>query len=581
MTTPENPPFPEDQEFSAEGKLGPDGTFTGHIEQHYRGDSEVLMRTVFRQVSESQWKEAVQRFSYGLNFGGDVSNVKMTPADDLDKPFTLSYDYVRKNYSDWENRRITAPLPPMGIEIAKGTREIKPVEPVLLGAVGKITYHARMDLPAGYSPLPPANCRLVESFAEYTDETQIKNGVMTTTRELVVKKREVPLSDWETFSKFGHAIADDEFAYIPLGGTFTSTVKTEDEREEELRQSFKSDPANEKVATSLGAMLLRRSKYPDAIKILEAAVAAAPDSAALQYQLGQAYLKSGDHDKGLSHLRDAIEQQDDDPVMLNNVAYALAENKSDLGLAREYAGKALDELDDQAVGSESSDQTGLRVTYLYSLAWDTLGWIYFEQGDMNRAEGLIQAAWLLGEESVVAEHLGQVYEKEGKTQKAAREYEYALAVSSAASMSLFTPGPEATDRYNRYKKRESEIKARYKKLTGKEVSLNETWRLPNGEWTQTPAEHLRHTREVKLGNQGKLSGRAQFIVEIKPEKVDSVHFVSGDDALKPLEDKLVAAHFPLEFPPDSGAILVLRLDVSCQPTAQCVAALVNPVPERH
>ena len=580
MTTPENPLLPEYQEFSAEGKLGADGTFTGHIEQHYRGDSEVLMRTFFRQVSESQWKEAVQRFSYGLNFGGDVSNVKMSPADDLDKPFTLSYDYVRKNYSDWENRRITAPLPPIGLEIVKGTKEIKPVEPVLLGGVGKITYHARVELPAGYFPLPPANCHLVESFAEYTDETQVKNGVMTTTRELVVKKGEVPLSDWETFSKFGHAIADDEFAYIQLGGTFTSMVTIEDGREEELRQSFKSDPANEKVAISLGAMLIRRSKYPDAIKILEAAVDAAPDNAILQYQLGQAYLKSGDHDKGLSHLRDAIEQQDDDALMLNNVAYTLAENKSDLGLAREYAGKALDELDDQAQSSGSSDQAGLRVTYLYSLAWDTMGWVYFEQGDMKRAEGLIQAAWLLGEESVVAEHLGQVYEKEGKTQKAARQYEYALAVSSATSMYQFSLSPEARDQYTLYKTRESEIKARYKKLTGKEVSLNETWRLPNGEWTQTPAEHLRHTREVKLSNQGKLSGRTQFIVEIKPGKVASAHHVSGDDALEALATELVAAHYPLEFPPDSAAILTLRVDVNCQTSAPCIAALVNPVPAR-
>ncbi|HUD67114.1 MAG TPA: hypothetical protein VMQ17_21200 [Candidatus Sulfotelmatobacter sp.] len=104
VTTPQNPPFPEEHEFSAEGKLGPDGTFTGHIEQSYRGDTEVLLRSVFRQVSQSQWKEAVQRFSYGLNFGGDVGNVKMTPPEELDKPFQLSYDYVRKNFGDWENR---------------------------------------------------------------------------------------------------------------------------------------------------------------------------------------------------------------------------------------------------------------------------------------------------------------------------------------------------------------------------------------------------------------------------------------------------------------------------------------------
>lgn len=50
VTTPENPPFPEERKFSAEGKLSADGTFTGHMEQSFRGDGEVLLREVFRQV---------------------------------------------------------------------------------------------------------------------------------------------------------------------------------------------------------------------------------------------------------------------------------------------------------------------------------------------------------------------------------------------------------------------------------------------------------------------------------------------------------------------------------------------------
>jgi hypothetical protein len=110
--------------------------------------------------------------------------------------------------------------------------------------------------------------------------------------------------------------------------------------------------------------------------------------------------------------------------------------------------------------------------------------------------------------------------------------------------------------------------------------LSEIRRLPNGEWTQAPAEQLRHSREVKVSNPGKLSGKAQFIVEIKPGKVDSAHYLSSDDTLEPLEDKLVEAHYPLEFPPDSGAILVLRIEVH-RPVTPCIAALVDPVPERR
>ncbi len=55
------------QSFPSEGKLTLQGTFTGHVEQSIRGDVRVLLRAVFRQLSQSQWKEGVQRFSYGLD----------------------------------------------------------------------------------------------------------------------------------------------------------------------------------------------------------------------------------------------------------------------------------------------------------------------------------------------------------------------------------------------------------------------------------------------------------------------------------------------------------------------------------
>ena len=63
MTTPQNAPFQQVQSFSMQGTLDADGTFTGHAEQMYRGDTEVMLRASFRQISQSQYKEAVQRFS--------------------------------------------------------------------------------------------------------------------------------------------------------------------------------------------------------------------------------------------------------------------------------------------------------------------------------------------------------------------------------------------------------------------------------------------------------------------------------------------------------------------------------------
>lgn len=680
MTTPENPPEPQVQEFSMSGKLDPDGTFTGHAEQTYEGDVEVGLRTAFRQVPESQWKELVQRFSRALNFGGDVSDVKATPPDELDKPFRFTYEYVRKDFGDWENRRTIAPLPPMGIESSKYVKETKPSEPVLLGAVGRVTYRSKLELPEGYKVVPPSAVHLVESYAEYDAHTNVEDGVMTTTRELKIKRNEVPLSEWEAYRKFGRAISDDEFNSLALEGSgktlsakkgveanageeskdangeasgqnpdldgmfrdATSALQRRDvRRAEELfekviknnpkykgahfnlgvalaaqrdlvramdqfreeekvspddprayqviasysmqigqteeaiqqwRKLVKLDPNNRTAVTTLAQLLYSGEKYDDAAAVLEPAVKAAPDSASLLTQLGDVYLKLGQKDKAVASFREAIKQKGDDPESLNNVAYTLADNKISLDLAREYAEKALQQLEEQAQGAESSDTVGSRVTLDLSMLWDTLGWVYFQQGDAKRAEPFVRAAWLLGEHELVAEHLGEIYEKQGKTQQAAQAYECALAVSSAPSA---MPGVPADTAINGWRKQEDAITARYQKLTGKKPSL-EVRRRPNGQWTQTPAEQLRHSREIEIGNEHKLAGEAQFFVTLKPDKVDSADFASGDEQLQPLTKNLMGAHYPLEFPPDSGAILVVRVDVSCHGTGPCTATVLAP-----
>jgi hypothetical protein len=85
---------------------------------------------------------------------------------------------------------------------------------------------------------------------------------------------------------------------------------------------------------------------------------------------------------------------------------------------------------------------------------------------------------------------------------------------------------------------------------------------------------------VQIANEAKLSGSANFVIRIRPSKVESAHYMSGDGALARLGNKLVEQHYPIQFPPDSDAILVLRLNVDCHPTSPCIATLLAPQPER-
>jgi tetratricopeptide (TPR) repeat protein len=256
------------------------------VEQVYRGDIEVALRAAFRQLSESQWKEGVQRFSYALGFGGDVSNATVTPADETDKPFRISYDYERKSYGGWEDHQITPPVPPnMGIESTKDTK--KPQESVLLGAPGEIVYQSKLTLPAGYSVVVPKAADLVESYAEYHATAKLEDGALISSRRLVIKRSEVVLDSWENYRDFGKAVSDDEWKQIPVSSdhvemsaspgnhadldqkfrdAYTAMQRGDRSQAQELfEQVIRGDSKYPMAHLNLGTLLMMQNKRDEAV----------------------------------------------------------------------------------------------------------------------------------------------------------------------------------------------------------------------------------------------------------------------------------------------------------------------------
>jgi tetratricopeptide (TPR) repeat protein/transglutaminase-like putative cysteine protease len=676
VKTPAEPIFPQESEFSIKAQLGTDDVLTGHVEQSYRGDIEVSLRTVFRSLPQSQWKDAVQNYSYRLNFAGDVSNVVISPPEQTEKPFEISYDYVRKSYGDWDNHQIISPLPPLGVEVTKDSKEKKPTEPVLLGALGKFTYRSQVELPPGYSMTPASPVNLVEPYAEYHSSSAFENGSFTTTRKFVIKQDEIALSDWESYRKFGRAVGDDEYAFTHVsGGTadarragdsektgssgsggqdaaqlfnegaealkrldapraqelFTrliavqpnyegahlnlamalaqqqriSEALNEIRKEEDLtplktqiystgaaiaslngkkeeamdqwRRLLKVDPENQNAAWQLGQMLYQAGRYTEEAEVLQAAVDASPGDARMEFALGDSYFRNGVPEKGVPHLRAAVEKKGDDPFMLNEVSYRLADRKLELPLAKAYGEKALNQLEVETQTTTTSEDAQFLATFQLSMVWDTVGWIYFQSGDTKGSESLIRSAWLLGQSPEVGEHLGEIYEKMGRSKEAAHIYDLALAASYVSLAN--TPGaPEG-----RYDKLHKAILARYEKLTGRKPSTG-TRRLPNGEWSKTPSEELTQLRAVKLAKRPGVSGSAEFLLTFTPGKVESARYMNGTDAVKALTDELLTAHYQMEFPAGSKARILRRAMVSCGPLSGCMAVLVPPynaLPAQH
>jgi len=216
VKTPAQPSFQALQAFNVEGTLSADGTLTAHVQQTTRGDSEVIFRAAYRSTSNAQWKDLAQRVSYASGYSGEVSNVAVSAPEDTNKPFQVSHDYTKKSFGDWDNHRIVAPLPWFGFE-SSASDEKTPAEPVILGALGEIVLTSKTTLPPGYAPKYSDKLDLSEDFADYHATYSIENGVLTANRRLIIKQSEVPVSSWETYTKFRKTLADERDRYIDLG----------------------------------------------------------------------------------------------------------------------------------------------------------------------------------------------------------------------------------------------------------------------------------------------------------------------------------------------------------------------------
>src|SRR5258708_37014103 len=98
---------------------------------------------------------------------------------------------------------------------------------------------------------------VVKPYAEYHTTGAVEDRVLTTSQQFEIKKKEVALSDWEDFRKFGKAIGDDEFAFLRLSGL----GKGIDENGKSVGGTGDADSAEERFGEGNSA-LQRRSAGP-------------------------------------------------------------------------------------------------------------------------------------------------------------------------------------------------------------------------------------------------------------------------------------------------------------------------------
>ncbi|GAC1666706.1 MAG: hypothetical protein NVS9B4_22460 [Candidatus Acidiferrum sp.] len=321
ITSPADPPFQALQAFRMEAKLTDTGTLEGKAEHTVRGDREVALRAAFRVVAFPQWKELVQQVSYGSGFGGEVSEVSASAPEKTDEAFHISYNYKRKDYSDWSNRRITPPLPAISLPDL-GEDDSKPPSTIWLGAPGEIQFRAQLELPKGYVPRLPPVVHLKQEFADYDASYAVKNGVLTAERRLTIRAREIRPKDYAEYKKFRERVDADYNQYTVLstgkhaGGSSYQEAIWELPNSNNPEASRAYDQARDEI---------QKKSIVGGIASLQRAVEIDPKFARAWLWLGEIYKFTRQGDLALRAYQKAVEVAPQEPVTYKAVGFTLME----------------------------------------------------------------------------------------------------------------------------------------------------------------------------------------------------------------------------------------------------------------
>jgi len=322
------------------------------------------------------------------------------------------------------------------------------------------------------------------------------------------------------------------YAYNNLGLVYWDQ-RHYDDAEKAFQKQIEIDPLDKYAHSNLGQMMVQEKKYAEAEGELEKAVTITPDNAQLHIRLGAAQLNLGKTDKAKASFDKAVSLSAT-PGTWNNIAYVLAEHKTDLDHAQQYAESAVTTVAAQLRNVQLADLKIQQLNSVYLLAtfWDTLGWVHFQKGNTKLAEKYIAAAWDLSLSATTADHLAQIFESKGQRDKAKELYLLALA----------NPKPDPDTR------------PRAEKLIGSDAKLD-----------SLIAEHRDQLPKLRtFALKEKSLGTADFYISLAPSsKVEDARFINGDEKLKDFAATLKAVDYKAVFPDDTDTRIVRRGTLTC------------------
>ncbi|HVZ18707.1 MAG TPA: DUF3857 domain-containing protein, partial [Terriglobales bacterium] len=625
IETPADSPVPNEQNLSIDGTINDVGTLTAKVHFIFRGDSELLFRSAFRNSPETEWKNLCSN----LGLKGEASDVHVSDPGNTNIPFELTYSLSMPNYMAWSTKTpaFGIPMPQVSFPDIDEDDEDQPDPITLTGAPINSDFKIRLEVPEKYSIELPLPATVKRDYGTYSVTYGKDKNIITAERKLVLNVREIPkqrLGDFSAFHRIvisdqgqmvaletksnsgptlpeglkaddlvaagGAALQNQNFqaaiesfkratelepknkaAWRGLGASYLQLQKKDeaiaafnklleinpydeyanlgigyariidhdyDKAVESFRKQVEINPLDSNAQFSLASALVQLRRWEEALPELQKCAQLMPRSADVQSALGQVNLELKQPDKALEAFNKAVEIGANATIW-NNVAYELANHNLQLDRAQQYAESAVTEIATQLrnVDVDRLQMDDYRRVNAISSYWDTLGWVHFQRGDMAQARKFIESAWLLGPNGEVAYHLGEIYEKEGHRDQAIQMYAAAAGVKRSYEPARVKLEELLKDK----KKAEQEMK--------------------------TAAAKFDIDPKVDLPGDPKIDGSADFAFVFAPGKLEGVRFLSGNDKLKGLNDKLATLKYPVEFPDATPTKIVRRGTVTCKSDA--------------
>jgi tetratricopeptide (TPR) repeat protein/transglutaminase-like putative cysteine protease len=640
VETPADPPFRSSQEVAIDGSVSALGKLTAHARYSLLGDTELALRLAFQNTPPSQWKDLGQTVLAFDGIRGEVTSVELSNLSEFEKPFDFDIGFTESNFFDWSSKSSTAAMPLLAIGLPNPPqRRGRPVDlgsPLTVN----VRLHLEMPNdfaarpPVGTSITRDfADFQSSYRFAGHVFAAQ--RSLAFKMRELPAQR----LSDYAAFTRAvtldqnqplsidyvgtgvpsipASASADDllaaglasldagdarsavplfqrvvqlnprhkeawndlGLAYLRLGkysdaaSAFRKQLEVSPadehagnylgvalERQQDFdgaiaafRKQAADHPLDPVAHGALGELLVNHHDYAAAIPELEKGGVLAPKNPDIQVALGRAYLNLDKIPESVAAFDHAARLSPTPPVW-NDIAYQLAGRKIELDKAQKYAESAVSGAADNLHGIDLANLNAEQIAESSRIGayWDTLGWVYFQQGDVRKAEPYIRAAWLLNFDRESGDHLAQIYEKLGDKDRAIRMCALVLAAPNAlpdtrARLTLLLGGNSRIDELVAQAK--PELKKLHSFLAGKFA--------------------------------GHQDARAEFLVLLSPgekrPRVDSVRFLSGDEELRPLGERLRSLDLGAIFPDASPVELVRHGTLSCSAkSGVCMFKLTVP-----